>query len=74
MVYVFDMTVEALDHTVCPGRSWRRQAVFDIQFGAELVELMFSADLQTQLSRGAWSRYFITLPNSHYVLVIFTNL
>ena len=41
--HVFDTTVEALDHTVCPGRSWRRQAVFGVQFGAEPVELMFSA-------------------------------
>ena len=38
--HVFDTTVEALDHAVCLGRSWRRQAVFDVQFGAELVELM----------------------------------
>jgi hypothetical protein len=41
--HVFDTTVEALDHAVCLGRSWRRQAVFDIRFGAELVELMVPA-------------------------------
>ena len=39
---VFDTTVEALDHAVCLGRSWRGQTVFDIQFGAELVELMLA--------------------------------
>ena len=41
--HVFDTTVETLDHAVCLGRSRRRQTVFDIQFGAELVELMFPA-------------------------------
>ena len=37
---LFDATVETLDHAVGLWRFWWRQAVFNLQCGAQLVELM----------------------------------
>ena len=38
--HILDTTVEPLDHAVGLRRSGRRQAVFDVQFSAESIELM----------------------------------
>ena len=38
--HVLDAPIEPLDHAVGLRRSWRRQAVFNVQFSAELIELM----------------------------------
>ena len=41
--YILDTTIEPLNHAVGLGRSWRGQAVFDVQDCAKFVELMFAA-------------------------------
>lgn len=41
--YTLYATIEPLNHAVGLGRSWWGQAVFDVQYCAKLVELMFSA-------------------------------
>ena len=38
--HLFDPAIEAFDHPVCLGRFGRGQAVFDLQRGAQLVDLM----------------------------------
>ena len=39
--HVADAAVEALNHAVGLGRLWWCQAVFDAQFGAEQIELLW---------------------------------
>jgi len=41
--HILDTITEPLNHAVGLGRSWRGQAVFDVQDRAEIVELMFAA-------------------------------
>ena len=40
---LFDPTVEPFDHTVCLRGARRCQAMFDVQIGTELVELVLDA-------------------------------
>jgi hypothetical protein len=38
--HVLDPAIEPFNHTIGLGSHWRGQAVFDVQIGAEAVELM----------------------------------